>query len=313
MTRALPVLGALIAVGCGAAHDKAAGPPTVSAPGSIVFAGDVERDGVFQRGYFAVAADGTDLRRLAFPEELFSQLSFSVRGGLAALSIMQTEEGGTDVFVSRADVWKPQRILPTDRAFDAAMAPDGKSVAVVYTPSQDGQAANVWVVSTEGRDLRQVTHTGGAAGTAWSPDGGWIAFTDDGEARENDATVVYVVRPDGTGFHRIPGEYASLSRPAWSPDGTQIVLEDLEGRLVVVDAGGRDKRVLTSSGTAPAWSPDGKWIAFARSVPADEEGLYETHLMVAPAEGGAAETILTIDAEYGAMSWTTARLAPKPS
>lgn len=309
MARLLPIIAALVLAGCGAVHGKPADDPTAQAPGSIVFAGEVEEGGTFHRGYFAVAPDGKDLRQLAYPEEVFSELSFSANRDLVALSIMRGDR--FEVLLSRPDVWKPRKILPTDTGSDASLSPDGKNLAVAYQ-SKGSDHEDVWIASTDGRDLRQVTFTGSAANTAWSPDGAWIAFTDDHEARSSDAEIVYLVRADGTGLHRIPGEYISLSRPAWSPDGARLALEDLDGRIVVVDVDGKSKTVLTS-GEAPAWSPDGKWIAFTRNVPADEEGIWENALLVIPANGGRAERILTVDDEYGPMSWTTARPARKPS
>jgi dipeptidyl aminopeptidase/acylaminoacyl peptidase len=61
--------------------------------------------------------------------------------------------------------------------------------------------------------------------------------------------------------------------PAWSPDGTTLAVERMEGEggcldegettsVVLVPASGGEPRVLAEQGGAPAWSPDGTRIAF---------------------------------------------------
>jgi Tol biopolymer transport system component len=66
--------------------------------------------------------------------------------------------------------------------------------------------------------------------------------------------------------HRITGDGASFRRPAWSPDGTRLVVEahgEGEGGLYIVDARGRIERRL-GEGAEASWSPDAARIAFTR-------------------------------------------------
>jgi Tol biopolymer transport system component len=73
-------------------------------------------------------------------------------------------------------------------------------------------------------------------------------------------------------------EFEDIGRPAWSPDGQQIVFDagsDSEAtgrydhRLYVIHADGSGLRQITSdremNDTVPVWSPDGDWIAFHRN------------------------------------------------
>ena len=72
-------------------------------------------------------------------------------------------------------------------------------------------------------------------------------------------------------------DFGAMGRPAWSPDGQQILFDagsDLEAtgrhdhKLYIVYADGSDLRQITSgdkNDVVPAWSPDGEWIAFHRN------------------------------------------------
>ena len=123
---------------------------------------------------------------------------------------------------------------------------------------------------------------------------------------------VWTVRPDGSGLRRlspkctIAGVHASKcadeGAPAWSPDGRQLAINYAIGsdhnnqiefsELVVIDADGRDRRVVTrythhqgDLGEA-VWSPDGRRLLYER-VPAVSEGEPQRpSLWVVDARGG---------------------------
>ena len=71
----------------------------------------------------------------------------------------------------------------------------------------------------DGADPVRITPWGFAFGDhAWSPDGRWIVF-------QRPYGQLYLVRPDGSGLHRIPLELPPGSgalNPSWSPDGAWI-------------------------------------------------------------------------------------------
>jgi Tol biopolymer transport system component len=96
---------------------------------------------------------------------------------------------------------------------------------------------------------------------AWAPGGRRLAF--------DAGTRLAVMRSDGTGFRLLPQVTSDDGEPAWSPDGTRLVLSGAEAvggqsDLHVLDpATGRARRLTSGGGRAPAWSSRGR-IAFTR-------------------------------------------------
>lgn len=65
--------------------------------------------------------------------------------------------------------------------------------------------------------------------------------------------------------YQFEAEGRSFFRPAWSPDGSELVVSD-GLRLLRWQLGAIDVVAIpgTEDGMVPAWSPDGNWIAYAR-------------------------------------------------
>ena len=90
---------------------------------------------------------------------------------------------------------------------------------------------------------------------------------------------IYTMSSDGTNPMRLTFNKADDVRPAWSPDGQQIVFhsyrdDDRRAEIYVMDADGNNQRRLTHHpgvDAYPDWSPDGSQIAFTsnRSVNAN--------------------------------------------
>lgn len=156
-----------------------------------------------------------------------------------------------------------------------AWAPDGSRVS--FTSDRDG-SFNLYVVTTDGSGLRQLTHepAGVVVGMqSWARDGGWIYFglfgKDVGSPWSNGkAGLICRIGPDGSGF-RIIGEGID---GAVSPDGSKIVFARNLSHghaLFLMNSDGSDVHQITThenplAGVHAAWSPDGEKIVYADSV-----------------------------------------------
>lgn len=148
-------------------------------------------------------------------------------------------------------------------AFDAALSPDGKWVAV---PADAEAGRGIYLVSAEvgGPAPRMIAR---GSGPAWFPDGRALVVS-----REND---LWAVTLDG-GERRLTTGPEDERAPAVSPDGRWVAF--YSGRsgfqdIWVVSAEGGSPRQLTKRAMAdddfrfePVWSPDGSTIAYVSNA-----------------------------------------------
>jgi DNA-binding winged helix-turn-helix (wHTH) protein/WD40 repeat protein len=117
---------------------------------------------------------------------------------------------------------------------------------------------------------------------SFSPDGSQVAFTWDGERRDN--LDIYVKLAGSERTLRMTSHPTRDYRPAWSPDGQWIAfLREVGGGNAVVAVvpaiGGQERRVAAvypgpfgSYAHAPCleWSPDGRWLLTADRAAPDQ-------------------------------------------
>lgn len=132
----------------------------------------------------------------------------------------------------------------------------------------------IFSVPTEKGDYRNLTQSPGTHDRypAWSPNGAQLAWL-------SDATGEYqLVIGDPLGLtapRSIPlPSTAFFSAPNWSPDGSQILLQDNHRNLWMIEvASGKAAKIDTDNYPDPlrsfdaAWAPDSKWVAYSRNLP----------------------------------------------
>jgi Tol biopolymer transport system component len=202
--------------------------------------------------------------------------------GLLALS-MANEQRDHYIAVVNPD-GSAFRAITTGDVLDMspAWSPDGVKIAF-WRASQE-KSSGIWVMNADGTDAHPLLETQASIGSiAWSPDGtkiGWIdVFTPPFSGSDlEDPQDFYVMSSDGTDVTAIVTD-GQVTDFAWSPDGSEIVLERQSGLpdnrvgydLSIVNANGTGETTLTEdhSSMDPAWSPDGTKIAFVGSAPGE--------------------------------------------
>jgi dipeptidyl aminopeptidase/acylaminoacyl peptidase len=102
---------------------------------------------------------------------------------------------------------------------DVQISPDSRQVAFVLrtTDIETGESeSNIWVVNSDGSDLRQLTNgEGGESHPRWSPDGGSIAF----HASRGDGRQVWLLPADGGEARAATFLSTGANGVEWSPVG----------------------------------------------------------------------------------------------
>ena len=134
----------------------------------------------------------------------------------------------------------------------------------------------IWIANEDGTNPCQLTYTdGNSEHPAWSPNGGYLAYTTTG--LNGSDSQIWVVNADGSNARQITSASSTAPwefnfNPTWSPDSTKLAFRghaegtaDLD--LHIIDADGTDQRRVSSTyhkATEPSWSPDGTKIAFTK-------------------------------------------------
>lgn len=185
-------------------------------------------------------------------------------------------------------VWRERRLtsFPSGE-FEPAISPDGSRVSFVWDNGIDGARQQLYVQSIAGGAPIQLSHEpGDARDSAWSPDGGQIAFlrhinrdtgepirfqNEMGSARHG----IYVV-PSFGGTPKMVARSSGRGHGIdWSPDGSTLVFtdqsdEDSPGAVYLFSLATGERRQLTNPPRGfhgdefPEFSPDGESVAFGR-------------------------------------------------
>lgn len=131
-----------------------------------------------------------------------------------------------------------------------------------------GSNWDIYVLRTDGTEVRLTTQPGSDTLPAWSPDGSRLAFSSSPKADRGALLDIWVMNADGSGLTRLTDHPEDDRRGVWSPDGTRLAYTATRAgnlEIHVMDADGGNHVNLTNhpaQDSQPAWSPDGTRIAF---------------------------------------------------
>jgi Tol biopolymer transport system component len=232
------------------------------------------------------------------------------------IAFMRADDSGVwQVWVSNPDLTHQQKLTAGTRDSGwATWSPDGSRLAVDSArtdadPNDDVETNDIFTMRPDGSDVVQVTDSVGVNGSpSWSPDGRWLAFSSD-RADYPAGAGIYLIRPDGTGLHRVttlPASSDWQDSPRFSPDGSKLVFTEFidDGKwvrthrqpwghsagsrsaLFVVNVDGRGEHRVTGWGTDTGdadWSPDGRLLVFETNT--GHNG-HRSNVMTVKADGG---------------------------
>lgn len=210
-------------------------------------------------------------------------------------------------------VLDPDFRMAVHRASDAIVEwifgePGMAASRIAFSMTRDGgQTREIYVIDSDGENLRRVTDTGSLAlSPDWSPDGARILFSAV-EAGSGQWRIFEENLATGRTSAVEPLRDGNYYTPAYLPDGNRVAFQVHTGsRTGIFTYDIRRNCCLTnltegrSEDLNPTFSPDGAWVAFN----SNRLGSAVPQIYVMPATGGGAELVSPY--EYGRAGYYTA-------
>lgn len=250
--------------------------PVVSRNGrTIYFLREVPGESI---NVYAMNTDGSEARKLTdFDTHPVRFLSAADNGLLAftydgEIYTMNPDGNPSKVIIDvTTDTFPTVKKIDIRDIEDAAVSPDGKSIAFI-------SRGEVFITSADYKTTKQITNTPQAElQVSWSPDGKKIIYTSERDGHWN----IYTARKakeDEPNFENATviieealfpvDDTIERTYPSFSPDGKKLAYIEDRNRLMVKDlASGSVKQLLDGKtflsrggGYNYQWSPDGNWI-----------------------------------------------------
>jgi Tol biopolymer transport system component len=169
----------------------------------------------------------------------------------------------SEIWTVNADGSGQMRLTNGRRDLDPIWSPDGGLIGFRAWP----QKGVIYLMRSNGADLRQLRVPSVTRRIAWSPDGQWIAFA--GELGVPARGQIYVLRADGQDLAQLTTTGTNYW-PTWSPDSRRIAFSASDPTyphiyVITRDGTGRTQLTTAPANHAPAWSPKDARIAFKSS------------------------------------------------
>ncbi len=166
--------------------------------------------------------------------------------------------------------------------WEARPSPDGNSIVYVLRRFDDLNRLDIVLLEVEtGKSFTLYGKPSTRAlSPKWSPDGVWIAFI----AQESERDEIYLVRPNGEGFHQLTNTGHDVAQFEWAPNGKRLaVVFNRNGAfdlsLVEAETGAvEDLRSGQGVHSNPHWAQDGSFITFEYESPLLPPDLYRVEL-----------------------------------
>ena len=142
---------------------------------------------------------------------------------------------------------------------------------IAFASTRHKDTSQIFVMSENGRNVRQITAKGQTTNPAWYPDGQHILCVRD----TRDET--YLIRVSLKGSHReqilpVTRGFFYINQPTFSPNGRQIAFLGFKGQdkisgLYIINSSDKQLQKFipfdTQTDIGPDWSPDGQSIIFS--------------------------------------------------
>jgi Tol biopolymer transport system component len=212
---------------------------------------------------FAFDVETRTSRRIGFGVEQYTSLAASAdrRRWVATVEHAKTSLWRVPIADHVVDDSAASRVeSPTVGGQTPRVGPD---YLLFVATRNDGHG--IWMLRNgEARELWSAPRTRVVGGPAIAPDGARFAFS----AESAQGTRLYLLQSDGAVARQIGGDLEVRGAPAWSPDGTQLVVaavrDDGVPRLFKVPLDGAAPMAM-SQGHAlnPLWSSDGSFLVYS--------------------------------------------------
>ena len=167
-------------------------------------------------------------------------------------------DGNREIYIMGPDGENPINLTnsPTDD-WNPAVSPDGSQIAFVsFREDENGGGQYIYVMDTDGSDVRQLTFEENCEFPDWSHDGKMIVYTSNED--------IYTINSDGSGTStRLTDTPEKDVFPTWSPDGSQIAWlsgQDDVSNIFVMNADSGNILQITDNGSVGnvEWTVDGR-------------------------------------------------------